>query len=119
VLESKETPGLGDKIEKDSSFVNEFEGVQAPLVGVKSGQAEGDPNEVDTITGATISSEAIIDIINRRIDALEPMLEDYMSRAVAAETSGGTQAWTARGPGALPSASARLREPRHRGGGGD
>ncbi len=116
VLESKETPGLGDKIEKDSSFVNEFEGVQIPLVGVKDG---GDgPNEVDTITGATISSEVIIEIINQRIETLEPMLEDYMSREVATATSGGTQAWTARGPGALPSASARLREPRHRGGGG-
>ena len=26
VLESKETPGLGDKIEKDSAFVAEFRG---------------------------------------------------------------------------------------------
>src|SRR5690606_21013167 len=36
VLESKETPGLGDKIEKDSSFVAEFIGVHTPLLGVKS-----------------------------------------------------------------------------------
>ena len=34
VLESKETPGLGDKIEKDSAFVAEFRGVVTPLAGV-------------------------------------------------------------------------------------
>ena len=74
VLESKETPGLGDKIEKDSSFVAEFRGVQAPLVGVKAGKATGRENEVDMITGATISSQAIVDIINNRVEALsEPL----------------------------------------------
>ncbi|NIW37929.1 MAG: FMN-binding protein, partial [Gemmatimonadetes bacterium] len=36
VLESKETPGLGDKIEKDSTFVREFARVATPLVGAKA-----------------------------------------------------------------------------------
>lgn len=71
VLESKETPGLGDKIEKDSSFVAEFRGVETPLVGVKPGAGSGDPGEIDMITGATISSRAIIDIINNRLDAVD------------------------------------------------
>jgi electron transport complex protein RnfG len=70
VLESKETPGLGDKIEKDSSFVAEFGGVEAPLVGLKSGRESGAAAEVTMITGATISSRAIIDIINERLDAV-------------------------------------------------
>jgi len=74
VLESKETPGLGDKIEKDSVFVAEFVGVLTPLAGVKAGKATGAENEVDMITGATISSQAIIDIINHRVEALnEPL----------------------------------------------
>ncbi len=76
VLESKETPGLGDKIYKDSSFVAEFNGVEAPIQGVKDG---GDaPDEVDMITGATISSTTVIAIINMRVDALGPMLKDYL-----------------------------------------
>jgi electron transport complex protein RnfG len=79
VLESKETPGLGDKIFKDSSFVAEFRGVEAPVEGVKDGGDEAD--EVDMITGATISSEAVIDIINMRVDALGSSLNEYMQRA--------------------------------------
>ena len=78
VLESKETPGLGDKIEKDSAFVREFRGVAAPLAGVKSGAGDGTDNEVDMITGATISSRAIIDIINHRLERLGPALQAYM-----------------------------------------
>ncbi|MDT8368548.1 MAG: FMN-binding protein [Longimicrobiales bacterium] len=69
VLESRETPGLGDKIEKDSTFVAEFRGVTTPLIGVKAGRARGDDAEVHLITGATISSRAIIDIINHRLEA--------------------------------------------------
>ena len=79
VLESKETPGLGDKIFKDSAFVAEFAGVQAPIDGVKDGGDE--PDEVDMITGATISSEAVIDIINMRVDALESALRGYIQSA--------------------------------------
>jgi electron transport complex protein RnfG len=76
VLESKETPGLGDKIFKDTSFVAEFRGAAAPLEGVKSGAGSGVENEVDMITGATISSRTVIEIINHRIEALDPVLDE-------------------------------------------
>lgn len=75
VLESKETPGLGDKIIKDSAFVAGFEGAGAPLRGVKAGAGDGGANEVDMITGATISSRTVIGIINHRIEALDPLLD--------------------------------------------
>ena len=69
VLDSKETPGLGDKIFKDQVFVDQFfAGPETPLVGVKIGAGKGNPNEIDTITGATISSKVIIDIINHGCD---------------------------------------------------
>lgn len=74
VLESKETPGLGDRIEKDTAFVGAFRGPATPLAGVKAGAGSGAPGEVDMITGATISSRVVIDIINRRIAELEPVL---------------------------------------------
>jgi electron transport complex protein RnfG len=77
VLESKETPGLGDKIEKDQAFVTQFVGALAPLVGVTPRSAKGDPHEIDMITGATISSRTVIRIINNAIDRLDPLLAEY------------------------------------------
>ena len=65
ILESRETPGLGDKIWKDESFVSNFSAlaVNPPLVVVKDGRDQD--NEVDVITGATISSKAVVKIINQ------------------------------------------------------
>lgn len=76
VLESKETPGLGDKIEKDSSFVSAFRGIATPILGVKAGSASG-RGELDMITGATISSRTVIKIINNALTRLTPMIEAY------------------------------------------
>ncbi len=88
VLESKETPGLGDKIEKDPSFLANFNGLDVSLdhasgslsqevVAVKSGMKE-QPWEVDGITGATISSRAIAAIINRSAGEIHPLLHANM-----------------------------------------
>ncbi|MDX1390712.1 MAG: FMN-binding protein, partial [Acidobacteriota bacterium] len=82
VLESKETPGLGDKIEKDSSFVAAFLRVAAPLVGVKEGRESGADTEVTMITGATISSRAVVDIINDRLDGVRVPVDAYWSRTL-------------------------------------
>lgn len=83
VLESKETPGLGDKIEKDSTFIREFLGVASPLLGVKKDRASGADAEVVMITGATISSRAIVDIINHRVEALKDPVSSYWSSTLA------------------------------------
>jgi electron transport complex protein RnfG len=65
VLESRETPGLGDKIYKDAVFVGGFSAlsVEPEIVAVKKG-TKSQPNEIDAITGATISSKAVVRIIN-------------------------------------------------------
>jgi electron transport complex protein RnfG len=76
VLESKETPGLGDKIEKDQAFVSQFAGAQVPLVGIKMGK-RSNPSEVVMITGATISSKAVIRIINNVLKRLGPLVDAY------------------------------------------
>jgi len=64
VLESRETPGLGDKIIKDDGFVDNFRNlaVDPEVVLVKGGRTRD--NEVDAISGATISSKAVVRIIN-------------------------------------------------------
>lgn len=77
VLESKETPGLGDKIEKDTAWLAEFDAAVPPLLGVKPDRATGDEHEVDMISGATISSRTVINIINQRLDALRDLLDEY------------------------------------------
>lgn len=77
VLENKETPGLGDKIGKDSTFVSQFDGAEPPLEGVKARGAETAPDEIDMITGATISSRTVIKIINDALGRLGPLIEAY------------------------------------------
>ena len=73
VIGSKETPGLGDKIEKPT-FTDQFRGRKAPLDGVKSGTAP-DGNDVVMITGATISSRTIIAEINEAVARWQPLLD--------------------------------------------
>jgi electron transport complex protein RnfG len=65
ILDSRETPGLGDKIYKDAAFVANFDDlVMAPqIIAVKRG-TRANPNEIDAITGATISSKAVVRIMN-------------------------------------------------------
>jgi electron transport complex protein RnfG len=76
VLESKETPGLGDKIFKDLDFVQQFfDRPQTPLVAVKAGSGKGLPGEIDAITGATISSKVVVSIINNGVADWQPLLQ--------------------------------------------
>jgi electron transport complex protein RnfG len=76
VLESKETPGLGDKIFKDLVFVDQFFArPQTPLVAIKKGSGKGRPGEIDAITGATISSKVVVSIINNGIEDWQPVLQ--------------------------------------------
>ena len=81
VLANKETPGLGDKIEKDSSFVAGFVGTATPLAGVKRERGTSGPNDVAMITGATISSRAVIRIINNAIARWQPLMDAYREEA--------------------------------------
>ncbi len=77
VISEKDTPGLGDKIEKDSAFVNGFSGALGPIQGIKRTVTKTDPHQVDMITGATISSRAVINTINARLEKIGPLLKGY------------------------------------------
>ena len=75
VLKASETPGLGDKINKDKSdFALQFNH-QNPadyrLVVKKDG------GDVDAITAATISSRAYCDAVQRAYDIFMKIKEDY------------------------------------------
>ena len=75
VLASKETPGLGDKIFKDADFLKNFEALSVAQEIMPVGKGEKTkPHEVDCISGATISSKAVVKILNGSLSQwLEPM----------------------------------------------
>ncbi len=64
VLESRETPGLGDRIYKDRHFLDQFHDLAVAPSVVLVKQERTAPNQVDAITGATISSTAVVKIVN-------------------------------------------------------
>jgi electron transport complex protein RnfG len=88
VLGHAETPGLGNKIE-DQPFVGEFDGVNAPIAGVKPDRNTGAPDQVDMITGVTISSKAVIRIINERIAGMADLLAAFDPPGLASAAAGG------------------------------
>ena len=73
VLESIETPGLGAKIQ-EAEFKNQFKNlkVSVPIEYVK-GYPEKD-NQIVAITGATVSSRSVTNILNKKIETLKKIL---------------------------------------------
>jgi H+/Na+-translocating ferredoxin:NAD+ oxidoreductase subunit G len=85
VLESRETPGLGDRIESDPDFLRNFVQLDValtadatalahPIVAVKHGTKQN-PWEVDAITGATISSKAMADLLRQSTGEWIPLIK--------------------------------------------
>ncbi len=91
VLESRETPGLGDRIETDPGFLANFDALDVRLDESGSALAHaiepvkpGEKTEawqVDGITGATISSVAIANILDQSaafwIPRIRARLDDF------------------------------------------
>ncbi|HSR50799.1 MAG TPA: FMN-binding protein [Acidobacteriota bacterium] len=83
ILQSRETPGLGDKIAKDPGFVSSFRQLSTDprIEPVKPGTGN-QPNQVDTISGATISSKAVVNIINQSLTHWKPLLHTAPGQAL-------------------------------------
>lgn len=98
VLESKETPGLGDRVEIEAHFLANFEALDARLNAAGDGLAnaitpvkQGDKTqawEVDGITGATITSFAIGNILNDSAARWVPALEKSRPAFAVRDTLG-------------------------------
>lgn len=75
VLEQKETPGLGNKI-IETEWRGQFIGKPAgdALAVTKTGASK--PFEIDAVTGATISSNSVVQIINSALADLRPVLKN-------------------------------------------
>jgi electron transport complex protein RnfG len=70
ILEHAETPGIGTKIE-EPVFDEQFDDLSAtPNINPVKGAPASQPNDVETITGATITSKAVIAIVNSGVDKI-------------------------------------------------
>jgi Na+-translocating ferredoxin:NAD+ oxidoreductase subunit G len=73
ILDQVETPGLGTKI-TEAPFLDQFRKLDtAPQVNWVKGSPASAPNEIQAITGATISSKAVVEIINGGMDRLRTL----------------------------------------------
>ncbi len=88
VLLCKETPGLGDRIRSDEAFQSNFDALAvpltddgatlaAPLVYAKPGEGGG-PGEIEGISGATISSKAVVRAMQRSAAAMLPVVRQHL-----------------------------------------
>jgi electron transport complex protein RnfG len=93
VLESRETPGLGDRVETDEAYLSNFKSLDVSLNDdgselshaiefVKPG-LKTEPWQIDGITGATISSRAIADMLRdstaKWMPHVQARLKDFKS----------------------------------------
>jgi electron transport complex protein RnfG len=97
VLASKETPGLGDRIEKDAGFRANFNALDVtlaadgvsmkhPVEAVKHGTKTA-PWQIDGITGATISSNAVASILSRSSAQWIPLIYQRQSDFMRSEAT--------------------------------
>jgi electron transport complex protein RnfG len=90
VLQTRETPGIGDKISHDREFLKNFEALDArlnaagtalahPIVAVRHG-AKSEAWQVDTISGATVTSRAAARAVNDSAQQVLPRLVPELDR---------------------------------------
>ena len=77
ILENVETPGLGGKV-SSPEFLKQFRGITVfpELIYVKNKKPALD-NEIEAITGATISSAGVVKTINSTIKETVPLIKGY------------------------------------------
>ncbi|MFQ6083116.1 MAG: FMN-binding protein [Candidatus Aminicenantia bacterium] len=81
IIDQKETPGLGGKITSQKDFLQFWENkdctqplrLHKPAV---SSPQELSPSEVNTITGATVSSEAVVNMVNDSLTMIRDLKKE-------------------------------------------
>jgi electron transport complex protein RnfG len=89
VVEHRETPGLGDAIERSKSdWIEQFEGRSLgnpPVAGWKADRRDG---EFDTLTSATITSTAVITAVGSALQAFAAEGDELFARDESPDTEG-------------------------------
>lgn len=81
ILEQTETPGLGAKITSDKEYLRFWKDrtaeknlkLRKPAV---DSPEQLDAHEVNTITGATISAQKVVDIVNRALEKMKSLKQE-------------------------------------------
>jgi len=87
VLEHQETPGLGAKIgevrpgEKDAWFLRQFKGKDGATVSM---------GDIDAVTGATISSRAVVDAVREAVGEFMKRVRSWELGVGSKELGGGS-----------------------------
>lgn len=93
ILDQLETPGLGNRI-ANPEFEDQFKGIEIkPKVEYIKNRKPEKPNQIQSITGATISSDAVVKNINNAIEkALKsfPTKEDLLAAEKAVKPASAT-----------------------------
>ncbi len=78
VLDQLETPGLGNKIVEDK-FTDQFQGLAfTPKIEYLKNKKPEKDNQIQAITGATISSKAVVTAINNRLEVIMEILGEEL-----------------------------------------
>lgn len=85
ILENVETPGLGNRIVEDW-FKEQYKNRVPPITYVKGKKPEKE-NEIQAITGATISSKSVVKIVNTAHEKLRNFLKINSSQTPCVENS--------------------------------
>ena len=86
-VEHNETPGLGARISEDW-FKRQFVGKTGPFVLVDEGTKSEQPTEIDAITGATVTSTAVRDMMNKLVDSAGDIVSAPADEAAGAAAGG-------------------------------
>lgn len=79
ILNHSETPGLGGKLVKEE-FKKQFKGLKIhPTIEYTKGLPEKD-NQIQAITGATVTSKSVVSILNRKVKEVIEVLEYYYEK---------------------------------------
>jgi len=77
VLSSNETPGFGDKLKTEDFFRNQFVGAPAEEFTLsKIGDDKKIDSEIVAITGATVTSESVVRILNNFISQVKTRMKE-------------------------------------------
>ena len=88
ILEQIETPGLGTKIVEDPTnksdpywFANQFKALKIePMIEVIKNARPSKDNEIQAITGATISSRSVVALLNQNIQQAKRIYQDKFNQ---------------------------------------
>jgi electron transport complex protein RnfG len=88
VVRHRETPGLGDAIDADKSkWILQFSGLSLAMPPLPQWAVDKDDGQFDTITGATVTSRAVVQGVKNTLLYFEQHRDEVFASAVTANAN--------------------------------